>query len=245
MERPTIHRQDGFDRPFGRYAGRFLVAEEIHIVCKVNAARWPIHFRNGNAGGSVRKDRGLSRSCWRPAGSKWLWRTVRRNLGNQTVQDRLVQRFDLKRVYWDRLDEDARKDLAERTGVAEDRKSGIITISVADRDAHRATALAQAYVEELNRLSAELSTSAAHRERVFLEERLQAVKVDLDQAAVDFSQFSSKNTAIDLKEQARAMVEAAAQLQGELIAAESEQKRARSNLLLQQHSRESRRGTYR
>lgn len=145
-------------------------------------------------------------------------------LGSQTVQDRLVQRFDLKRVYGDRLDEDARKDLAERTGIAEDRKSGIIAISVADRDAHRATAIAQAYVEELNRLSAELSTSAAHRERVFLEERLKAVKQDLDQAAVDFSQFSSKNSAIDIKEQGRAMVEAAAELQGDLIAAESEKK---------------------
>ena len=145
-------------------------------------------------------------------------------LGSQTVQDRLVQRFDLKRVYGDRLDEDACKDLAERTGIAEDRKSGIITISVADRDAHRATAIAQAYVEELNRLSAELSTSAAHRERVFLEERLKAVKQDLDQAAVDFSQFSSKNSAIDIKEQGRAMVEAGAELQGDLIAAESEQK---------------------
>ncbi len=145
-------------------------------------------------------------------------------LQSRTVQDRLVQRFDLKRVYWDRLDVDARKDLAERTGISEDRKSGVITISVTDRDPHRATAIAQAYVDELNRLSAELSTSAAHRERVFLEERLQAVKQDLNQAAVDFSQFSSKNTAIDIKEQARAMVEAAAQLQGELIAAESEQK---------------------
>jgi capsule polysaccharide export protein KpsE/RkpR len=145
-------------------------------------------------------------------------------LESQTVLDRLVQRFDLRRVYGDRLDEDARKDLAERTGIAEDRKSGIISISVTDRDAHRATAIAQAYVEELNRLSAELSTSAAHRERVFLEERLKTVKLDLDEAAVDFSQFSSKNTAIDIKEQGRAMVEAAAQLQGELIAAESEKK---------------------
>jgi capsule polysaccharide export protein KpsE/RkpR len=145
-------------------------------------------------------------------------------LQSRTVQDRLVQRFDLKHVYWDRLDVDARKDLAERTGISEDRKSGVITISVTDRDPHRASAMAQAYVDELNRLSAELSTSAAHRERVFLEERLQAVKQDLNQAAVDFSQFSSKNTAIDIKEQARAMVEAAAQLQGELIAAESEQK---------------------
>lgn len=145
-------------------------------------------------------------------------------LQSRTVEDRLVQRFDLKRIYSDRYDVDARKDLAERTGISEDRKSGVITISVTDRDPHRATAMAQAYVDELNRLSAELSTSAAHRERVFLEERLQAVKQDLDHASVDFSQFSSKNTAIDIKEQARAMVEAAAQLQGELIAAESEQK---------------------
>jgi capsule polysaccharide export protein KpsE/RkpR len=145
-------------------------------------------------------------------------------LGSETLENRLVQRFDLKRVYRDRLDEDARKDLAERTGIWEDRKSGIITISVTDQDAHRATSIGQAYVEELNRLSAELSTSAAHRERVFLEERLKAVKQDLDQAAVDFSQFSSKNTAIDIKEQGRAMVEAAAKLQGELIAAESEEK---------------------
>ena len=145
-------------------------------------------------------------------------------LQSRTVQQRLVERFDLKQVYWDRLDEDAQKDLAERTGISEDRKSGIITISVTDRRRDRATALAQAYVDELNRLAAELSTSAAHRERVFLEERLQAVKIDLDHAAVDFSQFSSKNAAIDIKEQARAMVEAAAQLQGELIAAESQQK---------------------
>ena len=145
-------------------------------------------------------------------------------LQSQTVEDRLVQRFDLKRVYGDSLDEDARKDLAERTGIAEDRKSGIITILVTDHDRGRATAMAQAYVEELNRLSTELSTSAARRERVFLEDRLQAVKKDLDQAALDFSDFASKNTAIDIKEQGRAMVEAAARLQGELIAAESQEK---------------------
>jgi len=145
-------------------------------------------------------------------------------LQSQTIQDRLIDRFDLKRVYWDRLDEDARKDLAERTGISEDRKSGIIAISVTDRDPHRATAIAQAYVDELNKLSAELSTSAAHRERMFLEERLKTVKQDLDQASLDFSDFASKNTAIDIKEQGRAMVEAAARLQGELIAAESQQK---------------------
>src|SRR5258707_1363516 len=82
--------------------------------------------------------------------------------------------------------------------------------------------MAQAYVEELNRLVAELSTSSARRERIFLEGRLQAVNQDLEAAEKDFSQFASKNTAIDVKEQGKAMVEAAAMLQGQLIAAQSQ-----------------------
>jgi uncharacterized protein involved in exopolysaccharide biosynthesis len=69
---------------------------------------------------------------------------------------------------------------------------------------------------------AELSTSSARRERIFLEGRLQAVNQDLEAAEKDFSQFASKNTAIDVKEQGKAMVEAAALLQGQLIAAQSQ-----------------------
>lgn len=143
-------------------------------------------------------------------------------LRSRTVQDRLVHRFDLKELYGVRLHEDARKELADRTGIAVDRKSGIISVTVSDRSPQRAAALAGAYIEELDKLVAEVSVSSARRERMFLEDRLKAVKSDLDQASNDFSQFESKNTTIDLKEQGRAMVEAAARLQGELIAAESE-----------------------
>ena len=82
--------------------------------------------------------------------------------------------------------------------------------------------MAQAYVEELNRTLAEVSTSSARRERIFLEGRLQTVSRDLDAAEKDFSQFASKNAAIDIQEQGKAMVEAAATLQGQLIAARSE-----------------------
>jgi len=48
------------------------------------------------------------------------------------------------------------------------------------------------------------------------------VKQDLDGAAREFSEFASKNTAIDIPAQGKAMGEAAAMLQGQLIAAESE-----------------------
>ncbi len=143
-------------------------------------------------------------------------------LSSRTVQDNLIQQFDLRKLYSDRRMQDARKDLAEHTAISVDRKSQIISITVTDKSPQRAAAMAQAYVEELNRLVAELSTSSARRERIFLEGRLQAVSHDLEESEKDFSQFASKNTAIDIKEQSKAMVDAAAMLQGQLIAAQSE-----------------------
>jgi len=143
-------------------------------------------------------------------------------LRSQTVEDRLVEKFNLKSEYGVKRMQDARRRLEENTDVSEDRKSGIIVIGVTDHSPEKAAAIAQSYVAELDRLVAELNTSAAHRERVFLEERLKTVKQDLDSSAKNFSQFASNNTAIDLKEQGRAMVEAAASLQGHLIAAQSE-----------------------
>ena len=143
-------------------------------------------------------------------------------LSSRTVQDRLIEEFDLRREYSDSKMEDARTDLAKHTGVTEDRKSGIISVSVWDHNPQRAANMAGAYVKELDRLVAQVSTSAARRERIFLEGRLHAVKQDLDASAVKFSEFASKNTAIDIPAQGKAMVEAAATLQGQLIFAESE-----------------------
>jgi uncharacterized protein involved in exopolysaccharide biosynthesis len=144
-------------------------------------------------------------------------------LHSRTVEDALIRRFDLRKVYWDRRWEDARKDLESRTFVAEDRKSGIIEVRVRDKNPQRAQAMAQAYDEELDRAVNQLTTSAARREREFLGNRLAGVKKDLDQAAENFSQFASRNTAIDIPEQSKAMFESAASLQGQLMAAEAEE----------------------
>lgn len=145
-------------------------------------------------------------------------------LRSNTVEDRLIQRFNLRKIYKARYEDGARHMLAANTSIDEDRKSGIIFITVTDTDPKRAMAIANAYVEELNQLVAELSTSSAHRERVFLEGRLKDVKRSLDQASVDFSQFASKNKTVDIKEEARAMLQGAATIEGQLIAAESELK---------------------
>jgi uncharacterized protein involved in exopolysaccharide biosynthesis len=143
-------------------------------------------------------------------------------LESRTVADRLIDEFHLDREYHTEKIEYTRKQLEMHTKIVEDRKSGVITITVTDHLPAQAAAMAQAYVSELDHLVAELSTSSARRERIFLEDRLKTVKSDLDNAATQFSEFASKNTAIDIPAQGKAMVEAAAVLQGQLIAAEAE-----------------------
>jgi uncharacterized protein involved in exopolysaccharide biosynthesis len=143
-------------------------------------------------------------------------------LGSRTVADRIIDRFDLRKVYWIKTYAAARKKLASRVTFQEDKKSGIIRIAVEDRDRMRATAMAQAYVEELDALLAHVNTSAASRERAFLEKRLEGVNAELESATKDLSEFSSRNATLDPQDQGKAMLDAAAILQGQLIAAKSE-----------------------
>lgn len=143
-------------------------------------------------------------------------------LKSRSVQDDLIGKFNLRKAYHDRKWEDARDDLSSKTDISEDRKSGIISVRVTDKNPQRAAAMAQEYVDALNDVVTHLNTSSAHRERVFLEERLAQVQQDLEAAEKDFSQFASKNTALDIKEQGRAMISAGAALEGQLIAAQTE-----------------------
>ena len=145
-------------------------------------------------------------------------------LNSRTIADDLIKTFDLRKVYREKDYEGARRMLARRSNISEDKKSGIITISVQDRDPQRAAHLARAYIESLNGRVAQLTTSSAHRERVFLEERLSAIKKNLDESTLRLNEFSSNNKTYDPQIQGRAMLEATAALQGQLIAAETELK---------------------
>ena len=142
-------------------------------------------------------------------------------LRSQTVENAVIDKFDLRKVYGDRRWKDARDDLEDRTDASADRKSGIITIKVNDRSPRRAAEIGHEYVNQLNHVVTTLDTSSAHRERVFLETRLTEVQRDLETAEKDFGQFASQNATLDVKEQGKAMIGAGAELQGQLIAAQT------------------------
>ncbi|MGH9512042.1 MAG: GumC family protein [Terriglobales bacterium] len=143
-------------------------------------------------------------------------------LRSRTVEGGVVQKFNLQKIYRTRYEEDAIKALDQRTTIDEDRKSGVISISVMDSDPHRSRDLVEAYLTGLDSLLSNVSTSSARRERIFIEQRLVGVRSDLEDAEHQFSQFASKNSTLDIKEQGKAMVDAAAVLQGQLMAAQSE-----------------------
>jgi capsule polysaccharide export protein KpsE/RkpR len=143
-------------------------------------------------------------------------------LQSRTIADRIIDKFDLRKVYGVNTYLDTRKKLSSRSDISEDKKTGLISISVSDTSKERAAQMAQAYVDELDRLIAEVSTSSARRERIFLEQRLVTVNKTLNDDSQKLSEYSSKHTTLDIKEQGRAMVESAAVLQGQMIAAQSE-----------------------
>lgn len=142
-------------------------------------------------------------------------------LHSGSVSGHLIDRFNLQNVYGKKYRIDTAKRLARQTKITEDKKSGVITIEVEDTDRVRARDLAQGYLDELNNLVLRTNTSSAHRERVFVEKRLQTVQADLEKAQLELSEFSSTNSTIDIKEQTRAMVDAGARVQAELMIEQS------------------------
>jgi capsule polysaccharide export protein KpsE/RkpR len=143
-------------------------------------------------------------------------------LRSSTVTGDLIDRFGLQKAYHKRYRVDTAKYLARHTSIADDKKSGVITVTVTDTDPRRARDLAQGYLDELNMLVNRTSTSSAHRERMFIERRLDAVKNELEHAQEALSDFSSTHSTIDIHEQTRAMVDAGAKVEGELVATQGE-----------------------
>ena len=138
-------------------------------------------------------------------------------LESGTVRGHLIDRFHLQQVYHTRYRFTTAKHLARLTKISDDKKSGVITIEVEDTDPVRARDMAQAYLDELSNLVNKTSTSSARQERIFIEHRLHDVENNLEHAQLELSEFSSKNTTVDIKEQTRAMVDTGARVQGELL----------------------------
>jgi uncharacterized protein involved in exopolysaccharide biosynthesis len=118
----------------------------------------------------------------------------------------------------------ARKRLAGNTAVAAE-KSGLISISVNDRDKKRAAAMANAYVEQLRTLTKNLAVTEASQRLLFYQEQLKDARESLVAAETGFQQVQQNKGLVALDAQAKAAIESLTAIRA-LVAAKQVQVQA-------------------
>jgi tyrosine-protein kinase Etk/Wzc len=141
-------------------------------------------------------------------------------LKSRTLADRIIDRFDLMKLYDKKYREDARNELLGVLGATSDRKSGIITISVEDKDPKRAADMANAFVDELMNLTQGLAVTEAAQRRLFFEEQLKGTKAALTKAEENLKGFQERSGAINVEDQAKAVIDSIANIRAQIAARE-------------------------
>lgn len=140
-------------------------------------------------------------------------------LHSEMVANRLIDRFDLMKVYGARLRTDARMSLAKRTEINLD-KDGVVSISVDDRNPQRAADLTNGYVEELEALAKSLAVAQAHKQREFFANQVTATSGELANAEQSLKKTEEKTGLVVFDPQTQVMIQAAAAMRARVAAQE-------------------------
>ena len=141
-------------------------------------------------------------------------------LQSRTVEDAMVQHYDLMKEYHQRYLSDAARAFQSHTTVDGSSKDGLIHISIEDHDPHRAAELANGYVDQFRDLSKHLAITEAAQRREFFERELEQSKNNLAGAEEALKQTELSTGVIQPDSQARTLIESAAALRGEITARE-------------------------
>ncbi|MBD3288789.1 hypothetical protein GF337_08310 [candidate division KSB1 bacterium] len=156
-------------------------------------------------------------------------------LDSRTVMENIVNRFNLMEVYDIESMEKTIKELRGRVSV-ELNDEGTITLSAShktgyfsgekgDNEAREmAKKLANAFIDELDKVNSRIKTEKARNNRIFLEKRYQQNLADMEKAEENLKEFQQKYGVIALPEQTVASIEAGAELQAQVMLKEIEVK---------------------
>ncbi|MCS7230428.1 MAG: Wzz/FepE/Etk N-terminal domain-containing protein [Candidatus Kryptonium sp.] len=172
----------------------------------------------GTLGQSIREFAPFLRGM---SGSQFPLFTYLAILNSRTAMEKVVSKFDLIKVYGidDSSMEKAVKELRKNTDFEID-ENGVLVINVYDRDRKRAADMANYFVEVLNEINIKLNTEEARNNRIIIERRYLQNLADLKLAEDTLKKFQQKYGIYYLPEQAKAAVEAAAELEAQIIAEE-------------------------
>jgi uncharacterized protein involved in exopolysaccharide biosynthesis len=141
-------------------------------------------------------------------------------LKSRTVFDAIIDRFQLMELYETETRADARKSLSQVFEAKTEKNSGIITITVEDKEPARAAEMANAFVDELAKLNGRLAITDASQRRLFFEEQLKGSHASLSRAEEALKNFQETTGAIKIDSQAMAIFEGIAALRAQIASKE-------------------------
>jgi tyrosine-protein kinase Etk/Wzc len=150
-------------------------------------------------------------------------------LKSDSVLRGLDSRFDLKKHYDVDTHEALRRVVPGYIRVSSDKKSGLISVEVEDREPRFAADLANAHETEVTKLLGRLAVSEAQLRRVFFEKQLQDTKENLVKAEQSLKDVQEKSGVIVLDKQAEALITNAALLRAQIAEREVQLKVLRTS----------------
>ncbi len=141
-------------------------------------------------------------------------------LMSRTVSDNLISRFKLKERYRVGTMDEARVALANATVIANGLKDGLISVTVFEKEPQFAADVANAYVNELIKLTQTMALTEAAKRRVFFEKQLKDARDDLAAAEIALKATQERTGMIQPDGQVQAIISNLAQLKGTIAAKE-------------------------
>jgi len=150
-------------------------------------------------------------------------------LKSDSVLRGLDAKFDLKKHYEVDTHEALRRIVPGFIRVSADKKSGVISVEVDDKDKNFAADVANAHEAEVTKLLGRLAVSEAQLRRVFFEKQLQDTKENLVKAEQALRGVQEKSGVIVLDKQAEALITNAALLRAQIAEREVQLKVLRTS----------------
>jgi uncharacterized protein involved in exopolysaccharide biosynthesis len=145
-------------------------------------------------------------------------------LNSRMLGERIVAELDLRKVYGmeKATMEEVLSLLKANTRFELDIASATITIYAEDSDPMRAKRIAELFVEGLDRRNRELKSTRAKNEREFVSSRLEEARGKLTSLEDSLYRFQLQTGILNVEEQVKATLQAAAQLEAQRLATQTE-----------------------
>jgi len=137
------------------------------------------------------------------------------------ISDNIITKYNLKKIFKTRTMDDTYKMLKGITRIRVT-PEGIISVSVTWYDKYLATNIANSFIEELDRFNTETAMTTGKKYRIFIEKRLNENLDSLKQAENNLRKFQEEHRTIALDIELQSVIEAIAELKGQIILLEAQ-----------------------